>query len=744
MAQITDFRIKGMHCAACAASIERAVKKLPSVDAVNVNLATEHMRVRSEKNMTAEIIRAVKKAGFVAEEAHQTAAEAEKERLERLSELTAEKRRAIIALCFAAPLFYLSMAPMVNLPAPVSMHDSPVLYAVLQMICLIPILICGRGFYIRGVRALLSLRPSMDSLVAVGTAASMAFSLYAFLRILRGEVSAVHEMYWESAGVIVALVLLGKWMEARSKRRTFRAVERMRSLRPNEATILRNNEPEQIPTEQLMIGDLVLVRAGEHIPADGVIQSGFAAVDESMLTGESMPIDKAEGDDVTGGSICLDASFVMSVSRVGTESTLSRMIRLVEDAQAQKAPVQRLADRISAVFVPIVFAIALVSAVIWLVVGESAGFALTVFVSVLVIACPCALGLATPTAVMVGTGEAAARGILIKSGEALETLAGVKAIAFDKTGTLTRGTPTVTDLFPVDLTEEALLSLAAGAEAYSVHPLAHAVVDAARARGIAPKSVFSVQTLAGAGLTAESDGKTLLLGNRALLLSHNITPNDASILASARGKTLIYLAFGGTFLGCVALMDEVKPEANAALARLRRDGMHTCMISGDRAEVAALAAETLDVDDVRSEVKPEEKSDAVRSLIERYSSAAMVGDGVNDAPALAAASVGVAIGAGTDVAIESADVVLLTDRLSAVPDALTIGRLTMRTIRQNLFWAFFYNCVGIPVAAGLLHAFGGPLLSPMLAALAMSVSSVTVVTNALLLKARVRRRLSSL
>ena len=734
-----DYTIRGMHCAACAASVERVVSRLDGVDAVSVNLTTERMRVRGGAFTSEAVLKAVEKAGFSAEEYVYSEKADKAERARKESELRSQRRRSTVALVFAVPLFYLSMAPMIGLWTPVSMETHPLLYALLQILFLLPILVSGSGFYTRGYKALFLLHPNMDSLVAVGTTAAVLFSTWSLFRLIGGDASAAHDMYWESAGVIIALVMLGKLLEARSKRRTFDAVERMMELAPDEATLIQSDGTQKrVPASLLMKGDLVLVRPGERIAADGEAAQGGASVDESMLTGESIPVDKHIGDPVTGGSVNGSVPFTFRVERTGADTTLSQMIRMVEEAQGAKAPIARLADKISAVFVPVVFGIALLAAAIWLIAGEPVSFALTVFVSVLVIACPCALGLATPTAVMVGTGAAASHGMLVKSGEALETLSRVRAVAFDKTGTLTRGEPKVTSLYAADGDENNLLSLLAGIESYSEHPLAKAILELAQQRGAKAASVQDVRAEAGFGMRGILDGETLLAGNEAFLRRGGVAV-PADVNARFPGKTLVHLAGGSAYLGAAAIADVVRPEAKRALDRLKESGVHVAMITGDREDVAIAIGAEVGVNDVLSEVRPEHKAEAVKKLKETYGFVAMVGDGVNDAPALATADVGIAVGAGTDVALSSADVVLMRSDLGGVADALEVGRLTLRDIRQNLFWAFFYNVVGIPVAAGLLFAFGGPLLSPMIAALAMSLSSVTVVSNALRLKPRVSR-----
>ena len=667
----------------------------------------------------------------------------ERDNLLREAALKGQTRRAVVAIAFAIPLFYLSMGPMVGLPSPVSMHDAPTLYAALQMLFLLPVLIAGRGFYTSGFPALVRGNPNMDTLVAVGTLSAILYSAFSFIRVIRGDAAAVHDMYWESAGVIIALVMLGKLFEARSKRKTTDAVERMMRLAPENATVLgADGGARTIPVEQLMVGDTVRVRPGERIPTDGTLREGVAHIDESMLTGESMPVDKGAGDSVTGGSINGNTGFTFTVTRVGDDTTLSGMIRMVEEAQGSKAPISRLADRIAGIFVPVVFGIAVLTAIIWAFAGESVGFVLTRFVSVLVIACPCALGLATPTAVMVGTGVAAEHGILIKSGEALETAHALSAVAFDKTGTLTLGAPSVTDVFANDADETRLLTLFASGEQGSEHPIGAAIVRYAEARGIPLLPVSDFVAVSGFGARATVDGVPLSMGNAAFLDQAGRDIPVSVLALASEGKTVVHLSGGERYLGSVAVSDTIRPDAAHAIKRLHDMHIHTALITGDNAETAAAIAKQAGIEQVLSQVTPGMKAEAIRSLQARFGRVAMVGDGVNDAPALATADVGIAAGSGTDVALSGADIVLMQDRLDRVADAVTISGVTMRIIKENLFWAFFYNCVGIPIAAGVLYAFGGPLLSPMLAALAMSLSSVTVVTNALRLKPKCRKILA--
>ena len=734
-ASISEYKITGMSCAACSAAVERVVRKLPGVESATVNLATERLRIRGEDVTHDSVLQAVERAGFSAAPIADRRSQAERDRRAREAAMRAQKRRLWVAVGFAVPLFYLAMGPMVGLPAPVSQHDQPQAYARGQIALLIPLIAAGRPFYVRGFRALVRLHPNMDSLIALGTVSAVCYSAYSLIRIIGGDHAAAHDMYWESAGVIIALVMLGKYFEARSKGRTAEAVQALMALTPDTATVLRpDGSTREIALENLMENDRILVRPGGRIPVDGVVEAGETSVDESMLTGESLPVDKAAGDPVTGGSINGQAQFIMRATRVGDDTALAQMIRLVEDAQGSKAPVSRLADRISAVFVPVVAAIALLSAVIWLLAGESFSFALTVFVSVLVIACPCALGLATPTAIMVGTGIAAEHGILIKSGEALEIAHGLKTVALDKTGTVTMGKPAVTDLLPEGLDETEFLQLFASGEQGSEHPLGQAIVRAAEGRGLSLLPCGAFSSIAGRGASATVQGHTLLMGNAALLEENGISHRAPVERLAAQGKTPMLLAVDGVYRGVIGVADTLKPDARESIDRLRQMGIRPVLITGDNRRTAEAIGKQIDIADVRAEVLPSGKADCVRSLRQEGGTVGMVGDGINDAPALSTADIGFAIGTGTDVAIASADIVLMHGKLSGVCDAIAVSRSTMRIIRQNLFWAFFYNAIGIPIAAGLLHAFGGPLLSPMIAALAMSFSSVTVLGNALRLR----------
>lgn len=737
---ITEFSITGMSCAACSKAVERAVGRVDGVEAAHVNLATERLRVRSENDISQSVIAAVERAGYGAAVAQsikkQSAIDEEKKR----RELAQKKRELIIAAIFTIPLFYISMGTMMGLPSPVT-SDTPKLFALVQLALLMPVIIAGRGFYTRGISALVRLHPNMDSLIAVGTIASMAYSLYSVWRIFNGDMHGVHELYFESIGTIITLVMLGKYFEARAKGKTGDALKALINLAPDEASVIDKNGVERrVRIEELLPGDVVIVRPGENMPVDGTIVSGATSVDESMLTGESMPIDKLEGDSVTGGSLNISSAITVKAVHVGDDTMLSGMIRLVSEAQGAKLPIERLADKISGVFIPIVGAIAIVSGAIWLIVGEPLSMALRAFVSVLVIACPCALGLATPTAIMVGIGRGAKLGILVKDAEALETACKVRKIALDKTGTLTKGKPAVTDVLAYTLDEDELTALFASGERLTEHPLGKAITAYAEGKGLELSKPSSFEALPGRGARATVDGKTLYMGNVALMeesgaeINENIGA-DAERIAS-QGKTPMLISCDGEIAGLIAVADEIKPEAPEAVKRVKGMGIGVALITGDNKNTAAAIGAMTGITDIMSGVLPAQKAERIKEMQADGSLVAMAGDGINDAVALAQADVGFSFNDGTDAAIAGASIVLMRNDLGGIPDAILLSRATMRTIKQNLFWAFAYNCIGIPIAAGLLHAFGGPLLNPMIAALAMSFSSVTVLLNALRLRVK--------
>lgn len=737
---ITEFSITGMSCAACSKAVERAVGRVDGVEAAHVNLATERLRVRSENDISQSVIAAVERAGYGAAVAQSIKKQSAIDEEKKLREIAQKKRELIIAAIFTIPLFYISMGTMMGLPSPVT-SDTPKLFALVQLALLMPVIIAGRGFYTRGISALVRLHPNMDSLIAVGTIASMAYSLYSVWRIFNGDMHGVHELYFESIGTIITLVMLGKYFEARAKGKTGDALKALINLAPDEASVIDKSGVERrVRIEELLPGDVVIVRPGENMPVDGTIVSGATSVDESMLTGESMPIDKLEGDSVTGGSLNISSAITVKAVHVGDDTMLSGMIRLVSEAQGAKLPIERLADKISGVFIPIVGAIAIVSGAIWLIVGEPLSMALRAFVSVLVIACPCALGLATPTAIMVGIGRGAKLGILVKDAEALETTCKVRKIALDKTGTLTKGKPAVTDVLAYTLDEDELTALFASGERLTEHPLGKAITAYAEGKGLELSKPSSFEALPGRGARATVDGKTLYMGNMALMeesgaeINENIGA-DAERIAS-QGKTPMLISCDGEIAGLIAVADEIKPEAPKAVKRVKDMGIGVTLITGDNKNTAAAIGAIAGITDIMSGVLPTQKAERIKEMQADGSLVAMAGDGINDAVALAQADVGFSFNDGTDAAIAGASIVLMRNDLGGIPDAILLSRATMRTIKQNLFWAFAYNCIGIPIAAGLLHAFGGPLLNPMIAALAMSFSSVTVLLNALRLRVK--------
>lgn len=737
---ITEFSITGMSCAACSKAVERAVGRVDGVEAAHVNLATERLRVRSENDISQSVIAAVERAGYGAAVAQSIKKQSAIDEEKKLREIAQKKRELIIAAIFTIPLFYISMGTMMGLPSPVT-SDTPKLFALVQLALLMPVIIAGRGFYTRGISALVRLHPNMDSLIAVGTIASMAYSLYSVWRIFNGDMHGVHELYFESIGTIITLVMLGKYFEARAKGKTGDALKALINLAPDEASVIDKSGVERrVRIEELLPGDVVIVRPGENMPVDGTIVSGATSVDESMLTGESMPIDKLEGDSVTGGSLNISSAITVKAVHVGDDTMLSGMIRLVSEAQGAKLPIERLADKISGVFIPIVGAIAIVSGAIWLIVGEPLSMALRAFVSVLVIACPCALGLATPTAIMVGIGRGAKLGILVKDAEALETTCKVRKIALDKTGTLTKGKPAVTDVLAYTLDEDELTALFASGERLTEHPLGKAITAYAEGKGLELSKPSSFEALPGRGARATVDGKTLYMGNMALMeesgaeINENIGA-DAEKIAS-QGKTPMLISCDGEIAGLIAVADEIKPEAPKAVKRVKDMGIGVTLITGDNKNTAAAIGAIAGITDIMSGVLPAQKAERIKEMQADGSLVAMAGDGINDAVALAQADVGFSFNDGTDAAIAGASIVLMRNDLGGIPDAILLSRATMRTIKQNLFWAFAYNCIGIPIAAGLLHAFGGPLLNPMIAALAMSFSSVTVLLNALRLRVK--------
>ena len=750
--QVTqNFALTGMSCASCAANIESAVGSLPEVSAASVNLATEVLSVTYQPGAINEeiICQTVAEAGYqaqvLADQAGASQAqiqqEADQAAQAKASHQAALWRRFWLSAIFALPLLCLAMAEMVGLTLPtwLSHRGGGQLFVSLQLALTLPILWLGRSFFLNGFKHLVKGHPNMDSLVALGTSAAVAYSLYSSIQVWLGDHHAAMSLYYESAGVILTLVTLGKYFEARSKGQTSAAIQALIKLAPQEAQVLRDGQEVTLPLDQVQVGDLVRVRPGQKIPVDGRVVEGQSWVDESMLTGESLPVAKKVGDQVVGASLNQQGSLIVETNKVGQDTTLAQIIHLVQAAQGSKAPIAQLADRVSAVFVPVVMTLALVAGLAWyLIGGQSWGFALTISIAVLVIACPCALGLATPTAIMVGTGKGAEQGILIKSGTALEMAHQVNAVVLDKTGTLTQGQPQVTDVLPLTgWTPDQLLALAAAAEVNSEHPLGQAIVAGARERELAFPEVTDFQSLTGSGIQVRLDQATYYLGNRRLMQEQGLDlgqAEDQAAALAAGGKTPIYVANEHELLGLIAVADPLKETSPEAVRRLKAMGLQVIMLTGDNAKTAQALAAEAGIDQVISDVLPADKAQVVADLQAQGLKVAMVGDGINDAPALAQADVGLAIGRGTDVAIESADMVLMGSDLTSVATAIKLSQATIRNIKENLFWAFAYNVLGIPVAMGVLHLFGGPLLNPMLAGAAMSFSSVSVIVNALRLR----------
>lgn len=736
--------IGGMTCAACAQRIEKAIGKLEGVAAVSVNLATEKATVtyHPQTVRASQIKQVIMKAGYQALDAAKTDA-ADEDRARKQKGISVLWTKFIVSALFSLPLLYIAMAPMISfvrLPFPRGLDpmNYPLIYALAELLLVIPVVAVGYRFYTVGFKALLQRSPNMDSLIAIGTSAAILYSLYSTLQIIQGNFAAVDALYYETAGVIITLILLGKSLEAVSKGRTSEAIKKLMGLAPKTAIIVKDGEEKEIPIDEVEIGDVIAVRPGAKIPVDGTVLEGHTAIDESMLTGESMPVDKKAGDPVYAASLNSNGAIRFRADRVGSDTALARIIQLVEDAQGSKAPIAKMADIVSGYFVPIVCAIALIAGIAWYAGTRDVEFALSIFISVLVIACPCALGLATPTAIMVGTGKGAENGILIKGGEALETAHTINAIMLDKTGTITQGKPTVTDVLTAQgIDADSLLQIVAAAEKTSEHPLGQAIVGFARDKGISLPDAEGFSALTGRGIEARIGGKAVLAGNRKLMDERHIAMAEleqASDTLASDGKTPMYVALDGKLAGIIAVADVVKESSKAAIEHLRRIGIEVVMITGDNRRTAEAIARQVGIDRVLSEVLPQDKSGEVKKLQAEGKKVAMVGDGINDAPALAQADIGIAIGSGTDVAMGSADIVLMRSDLMDVPAAIELSKKTIRNIKQNLFWAFGYNVLGIPVAAGILYLLGGPLLNPILAAAAMSLSSVSVLTNALRLK----------
>lgn len=731
-------RVGGMTCASCSSAIERALNKMDGIKSATVNLTTEKLTVEYDpmKIRIFDLKKKVKALGYeILEDEKNDEHQNEKEvAIKKLW------KRFMYSLLFTLPLLYISMGHMVGLPLPelLNPHMNAFNFVLIQFVLTLPVMWFGRSFYLVGFKTLWKRSPNMDSLVAIGTASAFLYGVYALVMIGLGDHTLASNLYFESAAVILTLITLGKYFEAVSKGKTSEAIKKLMGLAPKTARILRNGEEVEIDIDEVEVDDLLVVRPGERLAVDGIIVSGSTTIDESMLTGESIPVEKTVGDLVIGASINKQGAFTYKATKVGADTALAQIIHFVEEAQSAKAPIAQLADKISAYFVPVVMSLAFLSAMAWYVSGQDAQFAITIFISVMVIACPCALGLATPTAIMVGTGKGAQNGILIKSGEALESAHLIQQVVLDKTGTITEGKPSVTDLEVMgDLTMEKLLQIAGSIEVLSEHPLGQAIVEAMKQKQLASLVVENFTSITGQGVQGELEQATWYIGNFRLMEQQAIDLRAVKTQIDAlanQGKTPMFVAKEKQLMGIIAVADTVKPSSAKAIARLHQLGIKVAMVTGDNQLTAQAIAKQVGIDQVLAEVLPQDKANEVKKLQANGLKVAMVGDGINDAPALAQADIGMAIGAGTDIAMESADIILMKSNLEDVATAIDLSKKTMRNIKENLFWAFAYNVLGIPVAMGVLHIFGGPLLNPMIAGAAMSFSSVSVVLNALRLK----------
>ncbi|MGG7147808.1 heavy metal translocating P-type ATPase [Clostridium butyricum] len=736
------FKIEGMTCSACANRVERVTKKLDGVENSSVNFATENLTVNIDEDIIgySKIKEVVDKAGYklIKEEENDSGKS-------KIDESKLLLIRFIVSACFSIPLLIITMGHMVGMPLPniIDPMNNSLNFAIIQIILTLPVMIIGYKFYKIGLKNLFKLSPNMDSLIAISTLAAFIYGIFGIYKIKAGDSHYAMHLYFESVAVILTLITLGKYLESVSKGKTSQAIKALMGLAPKTATIIRDNKEMTIPIEEVISGDIVIVKPGEKIPVDGEVIEGNTSIDESMLTGESIPVEKTIGSSVVGASINKTGFIKYRATKVGKDTALSQIVKLVEEAQGSKAPIAKMADVISSYFVPTVIILAVIASIGWLIAGETPLFAITIFIAVLVIACPCALGLATPTAIMVGTGKGAENGVLIKGGEALETAHLINTIVFDKTGTITEGKPIVTDIISSGIYEDELLVIAASAEKGSEHPLGEAIVKCAEEKKLNFKNIDKFNAIPGHGIEVKIDDKEVLLGNRKLMddkkiKSENVSNNsdlfEQGNNLAEQGKTPMYIAINNNLVGIIAVADIVKPSSKKAIESLHNMGIKVAMITGDNKKTAEAIAKQVGIDLVLSEVLPEDKANEVKKLQKDNLKVAMVGDGINDAPALAQADVGIAIGSGTDVAIESADIVLMKSDLMDVTTAIKLSRATIKNIKQNLFWAFGYNVLGIPVAMGILHIFGGPLLNPMIAAAAMSLSSVSVLTNALRLR----------
>ncbi len=732
------YKITGMTCAACSSAVERVTRKIDGVEESFVNLTTGIMTITydAKKVSPEDIVAKVKRAGFGAE----VFAEKDSEEKKKQEEHRTGKRRMLMNVFLAIPLLYISMGHMVPVPMPLprflDMHHSPMNFALAQLFLTLIILINGRKYYIVGIKSLFCGNPNMDSLVAIGTGSAFIYSLVMTV-FIPGDATAVHNLYYESAAVVVTLVMVGKYAESRSKNKTSEAIRKLMALVPDTAIVIRDSKHIELPVEEVQKEEVILIKPGSRVPLDGVVLSGSTSIDESMLTGESIPVDKTVGDEVIGGSVNYQGAVTVEVTRTGTDTTLAKIVRMMEDAQGKKAPISKMADTVAGYFVPVVIAIAVLASIIWLLLGKDIAFVLTIFVSVLVIACPCALGLATPTAIMVGTGLGAKNGILIKSGEALEIAHKADVVVLDKTGTITKGQPAFVKAISYDVAEEELLRIAASCEQTSEHPLGLAIVKEAQERGLQLEAALEFQSLPGQGLEATVAGENYFIGNRKLCVEQGITyePYETEVSKMAeKGQTPMFVATKEKVIGVISVADSIKETSEKAIGNIKDLGMDVYMLTGDNKLAAEHIGRQAGVNQVIAEVLPQDKASVIEALQESGKIVMMVGDGINDAPALVQADVGVAIGSGSDIALDSADVVLMKSDLQDVYKTIKLSKATIRNIKQNLFWAFFYNLLGLPLAAGALYAINGMLLSPIIGGLAMSFSSVCVVSNALRLR----------
>lgn len=734
------FLVAGMTCAACVKRVEDAILSIEGVERAAVNLATEKVRIAYLPGSVTEsdIIHAVGKAGYALSRADDNKLPGLDEE-KKAAELKGQYTRLIISLIFVIPLVFIAMAEMVGIPLPdfISPMHSPKTFALTQLLLTLPIVIAGFHFYTNGFPSLFRGYPNMDTLIAIGTTSAIGYSVFNTMMIWMGRIDLVMNLYYETAGVIIALIKVGKYMELVSKGRTSGAIKELMGLQPRTAMVLKDGKESVIPIEEVVVGDELIAKPGEKIAVDGLVLEGRTSIDESMLTGESIPADKSIGDMVIGASMNQTGTIRYRAERVGKETALAQIIKLVEDAQGSKAPIARMADIIASYFVPVVIGIAILAGGAWLLSGAPLTFALKIFIAVLVIACPCALGLATPTAIMVGTGRGASLGILIKGGEPLETAGRMTTIVFDKTGTITEGKPKITDILSLDgFTENEILQWAASAEKGSEHSLASAVMAENEKRNLTLLPATDFKAIPGRGIQATIDGKRVMFGNVEFMTDIHISANALPEVdtLSNEGKTAMYLAVDGRLAGIIAAADVVKPDSAKTIEKLHEMGIQTVMLTGDNRRTAQAIAKQVNIDEVVAQVLPGDKAMQIERLRANGGRVAMVGDGINDAPALAQSDLGFAVGSGTDVAMESADIVLMQNSLNGVVTAIELSRATLRNIKQNLFWAFAYNSAGIPLAAGLFYLFGGPTLNPMFAAAAMAMSSVSVVTNALRLR----------